>query len=147
MQRCAELVLMPAAKASSARLRVRRSPPKVSSMASAFCTELLNSGSRGRSGASRRDERFIGRSIVVSIIDSLCDEAREPAHPRREYRGHLHRAIPLLVVLEHGDQRAPDREPRAIEGVDRLGLAAHRVAPARLHAPRLERLAIAAGGD
>src|ERR1700751_494358 len=101
MQRCAELMVMPAAAASSARLRVRRSPPKVSSMASAFCTERLNSGSRGRGGASGRDERFIARSIVVSIIDSLRDEPRDTAHPRRERGGYLHRAIGLLVVLEH----------------------------------------------
>src|SRR5215469_10833941 len=110
MQRWAELMVMPAAVASSARLSVRRSPPKVSSMASAFCTELLKSGSGARSGASGRDERFMLGSIGVSIIDSLRGEAREPAHPRRECRGHAHRAVRLLIVLEHCDQRAPDRE-------------------------------------
>src|SRR6516225_8866759 len=147
MQRCAELMVMPEAAASSARPRARRSPPKVSSMASAFCTELLNSGSRGRSGPSLRDGRFIACSIELSIIDSLRGEPREPAHPRVQCPGQAHRAVRLLIVLQYRDQRASDGESRAIQRVHRLGLAALGVAPTCLQAPCLESLEVAARGD
>ena len=53
--------------------------------------------------------------------------------------GHRHRAVGLLVVLQHRHQRAADREARAVERVDEArALAALGAGSARLHAPRLE---------
>src|SRR5438552_2915694 len=78
---------------------------------------------------------------------TLWHERREPAHVRLQRRRHADRTVLVLEVLEHRHQRAPDRESRAIQGVHGFGLAAVRIAPARLHAARLEGLAVAARGD
>ena len=50
------------------------------------------------------------------------------------------------MVFHHRDQRAPDGETRAVQRVHELRLAL-RVAEARLHPPRLERLAVRARRD
>src|SRR5437763_6033344 len=54
-----------------------------------------------------------------------------------------YRAVALLVVLQDRDQRAADREARAIQRMDVLGLSLV-VAEAGLHAPRLEGLHVGA---
>ena len=41
----------------------------------------------------------------------------------RSASGIDHRAVGLLVVLEHRDQRAADGQARAVQGVHELGLA------------------------
>src|SRR3984957_10033832 len=147
-QRCAELSVMPTLAASSARLKARRSPPKASRIARAFSTERLKSGSRARACSGLRGVRFIVKcSIELSIIDSLWRELRDAAHVRLEHRRYGHRAIRVLIVLEHRHERALYRKRRAVEGVQRLRLVALRIAPARLHAPRLKGLEVAARGD
>src|SRR5690606_38462447 len=55
------------------------------------------------------------------------------------------RPVRVLVVLEHRDQRAPDCQAGTIERMQRFGLARGRIAPACLHASRLEIPEIAAG--
>ena len=80
----------------------------------------------------------------------LATEARAmcacPPMYGRSASGTSIRAVGLLVVLHHRDERAADRETRAVQRVHELGLAL-RVAKARLHAPRLERLAVRARRD
>src|SRR5256884_4718667 len=78
---------------------------------------------------------------------TLWHESREPDHVGLQRRRHADRTVLVLEVLEHRHQRAPDRESRAIQGVHGFGLAAVRIAPARVHAARLEGLAVAARGD
>ena len=51
---------------------------------------------------------------------------------------HRDRAVGVLVVLHHRDQRAADGDAGTVERVHQLGLAGRRIAPARLHAPGLE---------
>src|SRR5687768_168589 len=60
--------------------------------------------------------------------------------------GYGDRPVGPLKVLQDRHQRAPDGEGRAVQRMDKLGLALV-VAPAGLHAPRLECLVIGAGGD
>src|SRR5690606_2129056 len=69
----------------------------------------------------------------------------EPAHigPQGLWNGH--RTVGLLVVLQHRDQGAPDREARTVEGMDEFGPLLARRAVSRVHAPRLEVTAIGAG--
>ena len=69
------------------------------------------------------------------------------SHVRPQRRGHHDRPVLLLVVLEDGQQRAADREPRAVQRVHELGLAAALAAEPDVGAPRLERLEVAAGRD
>src|SRR6185437_3780287 len=66
---------------------------------------------------------------------------------RPERLRHRDRSVGILIILEYRHQRASDRKAGAVERMHRLGLAAVRIAPARLHAPRLESLEVAAGGD
>src|SRR5689334_9056539 len=58
-----------------------------------------------------------------------------------------HRAISLLVLLEDRNQRATNREARAVERVDRTRSLAGRRPVADLGAPRLEVLVVRARGD
>src|SRR5256885_8068610 len=60
------------------------------------------------------------------------------SHVGLQRRRHVDRTVRVLEVLEQRHQRASDRESRAVQGVHRLGLAALRIAPARLHAARSE---------
>src|SRR5436190_15669718 len=46
---------------------------------------------------------------------------RLPAHVGPQHLGDGHRAILVLVVLQHRDQGAADREARAVEGVHEAG--------------------------
>src|SRR5690242_17016387 len=70
----------------------------------------------------------------VGLKPDLRSYRRPAAHVWPQDFGHLDRTIRTLVVLHHRDERAPDREPRAVQRVHELGLAL-RVAKARLHAP------------
>src|SRR3990170_236530 len=56
-------------------------------------------------------------------------------------------AVRLLEVLEDGDDRAPHRQPGAVQSVRQAGLPRRGVAEADLRAPRLEVGEVAAGGD
>ena len=65
----------------------------------------------------------------------------EPGFLLRRQAAGLGQVDPAVLALEglhDGDQRPSHGEPRAVEGVHQLGPACVRVAPARLHAPRLE---------
>src|SRR4051812_13178478 len=77
---------------------------------------------------------------------SAGGDALDAAQIRPQRRGNHHRAVRLLVVLEDGDQRAPDGEAGAVERVRESGLAALG-AVADVGATRLEVLAVAARGD
>src|SRR6266581_4035111 len=70
----------------------------------------------------------------------------ESAHVGLQGRRDVHAAIGALIVLHDRNQRPAYREPRPVQGVHQLWLALL-VAEARLHAPRLERLAVAARGN
>src|SRR6266498_317430 len=64
----------------------------------------------------------------------------ESAHIRLQPRRDVHAPVSALIVLHDRDQGAPHRKPGTVQGVHQLGLSLF-VAEARLHAPRLERLA------
>ena len=70
-----------------------------------------------------------------------------PAMYGRSTFGHRDRSVRVLVVLHHRDQRAADGDAGAVERVHELGLAGLRIAPARLHAARLEIGAVRARRD
>src|SRR6185436_17780244 len=77
-------------------------------------------------------------------------DAFEAPHVRAQGRREQHRAVRLLAVLEHGDERAADGEARAVERVQQRRLAASiwtMRAVAQVGAARLEVLAVAARGD
>src|SRR5690349_8764128 len=52
---------------------------------------------------------------------STSSDAVDATHVRPEGGGHPHGAVGLHVVLEDRDQRAADREPGSVEGVDQPG--------------------------
>src|SRR5262249_38311504 len=62
----------------------------------------------------------------------------EAAHVGAQHLGNDHRAVRLLVVLEHGDERASDREAGAVERVHEARVLAALRLVAGIHAPRLE---------
>src|SRR3546814_16797316 len=53
-------------------------------------------------------------------------------------------ALPILIIFEDCDERAPDREARAVERVDELVALRALAAEARVHAPCLEIAAVRA---
>src|SRR5579859_3999407 len=63
----------------------------------------------------------------------------KPAHIGAQHLGDRHRAVRLLIVLDHRHQRTADREARAVQRVDEIGrtLAAS-WAGAGFHPARLE---------
>ena len=65
-------------------------------------------------------------------------ESLDTAHVRPQNLRHIDAAVGLLVVLHYRDQGAADRQSGAVQGVHQLGFPGLGVAPARLHAPRLE---------
>jgi hypothetical protein len=128
--------------------------PTTNDMYSNFGYSLLGRVIEARSGKSYetyvRDTilRPAGAGGMVIGGDRLAD--RKPmevkaAHIGAQRLGHLDRAVGLLVVLHHRDQRAADGHAGAVEGVHELGLAGFRIAPARLHAAGLEIAAVGAG--
>jgi hypothetical protein len=82
---------------------------------------------------------------LFSRFSRLWPDFGHVTHIRSERTRQDYAAIGLLVVLEDGHQRAADRDARAIQGVQRLGLARGGIAPARLQAARLVGLVVAAG--
>src|SRR6185437_15545580 len=71
----------------------------------------------------------------------------ETAEIGPERCGKNDRAVGLLVIFEHGDERAPNSEARAVERVDEARALARLGPEARIHAPRLILAAIGAAGD
>src|SRR5215471_20321783 len=59
----------------------------------------------------------------------------------------LDRAVLALVVLQDRDERAAHGEGRAVQRVDELGFLVLGAAESNGSAPRLECLAVGAGGD
>src|SRR5882672_3443606 len=84
-------------------------------------------------GASTRDRR--------SAAPYSRADASGAAKIRVQHLGQSDRAISLLVVLEHRHQRSPHRQSGPVERMYEFGLALC-IPKARLHATRLERLAI-----
>src|SRR3954468_21893426 len=82
----------------------------------------------------------------TAVLSVMCRDHLDAAHVGLERRRHIDAAVGALVILHDRDQRAPDCEARAVQRVDKLRLALV-VTEARLHAPRLERLEVAARGD
>src|SRR6266542_6993118 len=68
------------------------------------------------------------------------------AHVGMQRGGHVDAAIGALVILHDRDKRAADGEARAVQRMHELGLALC-ISVARLHPPRLKRLAVAARAD
>ena len=66
------------------------------------------------------------RSRALRASGQRAVESVDATHVRTQRRGDRHAAVGLLVVLEHGDDRAADGEPGAVERRDELGLAAAR---------------------
>src|SRR5258706_8305981 len=86
-----------------------------------------------------------GRAHFTSALTRRLYDLEIP-HVGLQNRRNIHAAIGALIVLHDRNQRAPDREPRSVERVNELRLA-FLVAEARLHAPRLKSLEIAARRD
>src|SRR5262245_30962101 len=82
-----------------------------------------------------------------AACDALTRNMIEAAHVRPKRLGDDDGAVGLLVIFEDGDERTAHGETRAVQRVHELGLAGFGIAPARLHAPRLERFAVAARRD
>src|SRR5579885_292312 len=82
-----------------------------------------------------------------AVAGELSRELLQSAQVGPEGLRHGHRTVGILIVLEHGHERSPDSEPGAVQRMYGLGPAAVGIAPAGLHAPRLEGLEVAAGGD
>src|SRR5437763_4226038 len=84
--------------------------------------------------------KSIGRSNIGT--DDL-----EPAHIGTQCLGHRDGAVTLLVILEHSDQRATDREARSVERMHEARPLPFRRPKARLHAAGLQLAAIGAARD
>src|SRR5262245_18614705 len=90
----------------------------------------------------RASDRFLSGTLGICFGDSF-----KAVHVGTQRGGNGDRSILLLIVLEDGDQGAPDREARAVQGVHEARALLARLAAARLNAPRLELAAIRATGD
>src|SRR5450756_1087508 len=76
------------------------------------------------------------------VLDGLA-----AAHIGLQHVRNCDRAVLLLIVLQHGDQSAADRDAGAVEGVQVAYLTAFPGAVARAHTARLELAADRAGGN
>lgn len=56
---------------------------------------------------------FSRPSLVYRLAQNI-----QPAHIRLQGGGNLYRTVGLLVVFDECDECAPDRQPRAVQGVD-----------------------------
>src|SRR5690348_11854264 len=90
----------------------------------------------------RASDKFFSGALGICFGDSF-----QAVHVRTQRCGNGDRSILLLIVLEDGDQGAPDREARAVQRVNEARALLARLAPARLHAPRLELAAVRAARD
>src|SRR5271169_3504898 len=95
-------------------------------------------------------------SSLVTRMRALASSMRPSAmgfddllasHIGQQHRRECHGAVVPLEVLEDRDQGAPDRETRAVEGMNRQCPSSLGGTVARLHAQGLERAAIRAAGD
>src|SRR5438128_795305 len=95
-----------------------------------------------------RDLPAIRKAAAESAASGVSADYLLPAHVRLQRRRDRDGAVVPLEVLEERDHRAADRQPGAIQGVDRLRASPSpwpaRRPIARLHALRLERPAIRA---
>src|SRR3546814_4943386 len=92
-----------------------------------------------RTHASRR--AFAGAQSLLStngVLSQVRLQPRDPAHIGMERFGDVDAAVGLLIIFEDCDERAPDREARAVERVDELVALRALAAEARVHAPCLE---------
>src|SRR3546814_5310024 len=84
----------------------------------------------------------------MRIIDGSSDvcsaDLLEPAHIGPQRFGQGDAAVLLLVVLQDRYEGAPDREARAVQGVDEACPLLAGLAEPRLHAPGLKLAAIGA---
>src|SRR5688572_28523350 len=122
-------------------------------------TSLLSS--RATRSRTRRPGALMPSSLVTRMRGPLLGESAcaragasaigaqplPPIEVRAQGRGDPHAAISLLAVLEQRHERAPDREPGAVEGVHQLGAPLPLGAEAGAHPPRLEVAAVRAAGD
>src|SRR5262249_24209270 len=81
--------------------------------------------------------RAFDSSLSAALGICLCDSF-QAVHVRSQHRGNGDRSILLLVVFQDCDQGAPDREAGAVQRVNKARALLARLAPAGLHAPRLE---------
>src|SRR4030095_15471490 len=87
------------------------------------------------------------RQLAVGCRDSgQAEDVRLAAHVGPQRFRHFDRAVAALVVLDYRDERAADRQAGPVQRMHEFGLAL-RVAKARVHPSRLERLAIRARRD
>ena len=84
----------------------------------------------------RRFSRPVHSTALPPLRGTNCrlsaNELRT-AHVRPQRLWHHDAAIRLLAVLEHGDERSPDRHTGPVQRVHRLRLAGRWIAPPRLH--------------
>src|SRR5215212_7912874 len=78
-------------------------------------------------------------SRLISGSSAIGPDQIDARHIRPESRRNAHAAVRLLIVFENGDERAPDRQARAVERMDmpRCPALARRTI-AGIHAPCLE---------
>src|SRR3954470_25001842 len=72
---------------------------------------------------------------------------REAVHVGPQRLGDGHRAILVLVVLQHGDQGPADGKAGTVQGVHEAGALALLWPEAGIHAPRLVLAAVGAARD
>src|SRR5260370_31460401 len=112
-------------------------------------SERATVSSRLKPGASMPSSfemsmRAFARSIGSSNIGADDVQA---AHIGTQHLGYGNHAVALLIILEHGDQSASDRQARAVEGVDEARSLTFLRPKTRPHSARLEIAAIGAARD
>ena len=89
-----------------------------------------------------------GQMVLGSdFFDYVIIDALGATHVAAQGLRHFDAAVSLLVVLQHGNQRAAYRKARAVQCVHQLRLAGFRVTPASLHAAGLKVAAVGARGN
>src|SRR5439155_12508195 len=78
---------------------------------------------------------------------SAWPDLADASHVGPHRFGNRHRPGSLLAVLDHRDERAAHRQPRAIECVAEVGTPAALRPILEIQTPRLKRLAVGARGD
>ena len=71
----------------------------------------------------------------------------QPAHVRAQHVRHAHGPVFLLIVLEHRDKRAANRQARAVQRVHVFGFARSAYLEFDVRAACLKRFGVAAGGN
>src|SRR5690606_29756403 len=97
-----------------------------------------------------RPGAWMPSSLVIRIrwaASAMGGDPLQAAHVGSQRLRHDHRAVGLLVVLQHGDEGAAHRQPGAVQGVDKARLLARRRTVAGLHAPGLEVAKVRATGN